>query len=155
MPITTPWVTTQPTIAATGSPALGNGSCEFRSRRMNGVGLWAFRFIAGSTTSLGTGNCYFDTPAAYEFVTESIPTPAVAAIHDASVANHGQMGFAKLAGGYDWQLRGVAEPEIYEQTFVVGVLVWFGTTRFSASNPITLAAGDTLLAGNALEAFDN
>lgn len=156
MPITTPWASYTPGwLGTTTDPVLGNGTLDFRYRRLDGAFLWSLNLIVGSTTTFGSGNWCFHVglaatwPIFSRSVIDVAAAPAVAFSNAYTPVATGVAPFVMT----DPTTLGI--PGVWPFTDYLWVLPLFNTTRVSPTSPVTWASGYRLSCGNALEAFDN
>lgn len=154
MPITTPWVTTEPSWYGNSTdPALGNGTLRFRSRRASGEFQWGVQLITGSSTTYGSGAWAFllSTDLAFPIAAGFGACPGTAtALSDATTVVASGAAQLFLTDGSSLGL-----PGIWAQAEQLFMRVIFDTSLASSSVPVSWGSGYRLLCGNSVEAFDN
>ena len=128
------WVTTTLGSAMTwfahsGSPVIGNGTCQFRWRRIFGALVWAFYFAPGSTTTFGASG-----PWTFELASLPIARTTMGVAATAG----GAPGISGIQAAMSNQLTGSALA--YSST---GGNWYTGVARISGDNSQTINAGSS------------
>lgn len=131
------WTTFTPTwTCATTAPAIGNGTLTGRYIKVGRLVICHYKFVAGSTTTFGTGNWMFSLP--FDNATTNYPT------------NHHAVGTAYLedlaTSGYDGFLRIVStyQNKIWINCFnATGT--YYGDSGCTNTVPFTWASGDYIM----------
>lgn len=134
---------------------LGTGSSSrLRARRANGEVQWAHELILGSSPSFPAGPLILPLGDIAVYVNPSaggIDLPVLATYFDVSADPDAvSIGAAKLVYGTFTPVGGVGA-----QVIELFLYLWFASGQWSSTVPVAPAVGDTILSGNAIEAFDN
>lgn len=153
MPITTiGWTTTEGDDLFSGT--LGDGSCTLRWRRINREMQFIARFVMGSTTTLPSTAAV--ALEAETFLSGIFPMLSVGP----GVTPLGVVPAVAVstAGAYvegSALIRSTSVSENVNTGVAAEAMPVFEGDRWGATVPFTWAAGDFLILGNAIEAFDN